>query len=138
MSREAQDEPDRRFGIGSSIPVLRMLDEADTRAFYIDILGFAIDWEHRFEPESADSPLYMQVRLGDAVLHLDGHKDRDAPVTEVRIPVRRIEEFCADLRARWPGSDKPEAVDPRYEGRNTDLNLIDPSGNLLVFWLEGE
>ena len=33
------------------------------------------------------------------------------------------------------GADYPEAVavDPRYQGRNTDLNIWDPFGNYLVF-----
>ena len=39
---------------------------------------------------------------------------------------------------RWRRSklrdDKPEVVDPRYEGLKTDMNIYDPSGNLLVFW----
>ena len=32
------------------IPILRLFDEAVARAFYIDFLGFAVDWEHRFKP----------------------------------------------------------------------------------------
>ena len=51
------------FEIGSYIPVLRMSDEAEAKAFYVDCLGFEIDWEHRFE-DSPSSSLYMQVRLG--------------------------------------------------------------------------
>ena len=30
--------------------------------------------------------------------------------------------------------ERPEVIDPRYEGRNTDMIQTDPSGNLLVFW----
>jgi catechol 2,3-dioxygenase-like lactoylglutathione lyase family enzyme len=33
------------------IPILRIFDEAKARAFYVDWLGFKVDWEHRFEPE---------------------------------------------------------------------------------------
>ncbi len=36
------------------IPILRMFDEAAARAFYVDLLGFRVDWEHRFE---SDLPL---------------------------------------------------------------------------------
>ena len=42
-------------------PIFRMFDEAKAREFYIDYLGFEIDWEHRFHD---GAPLYMQVRLG--------------------------------------------------------------------------
>ena len=120
--------------IGSSIPVLRMLDEAAARRFFLDFLGYEVEWEHRFN-DSPASPLYMQIRLGDSVLHLNGHADDDAPVCEVRVPVQGIGEFCAELQARCSaGQEKPVIVDPRYEGVGTDLNLIDPSGNMLVFW----
>ena len=30
------------------IPVLRIFDIAKAREFYIDWIGFTIDWEHRF------------------------------------------------------------------------------------------
>lgn len=112
-----------------------MLDEKKTKAFYLDYLGYQVDWEHRFDPQSKDSPLYMQVRQGDSVFHLNGHADGDSPVAEVRIPVHNLDAYCEHLGRKTAGAEKPEAVDPRYEGEKTDLNLYDPSGNLLVFWL---
>jgi hypothetical protein len=127
-------EPSQEFGIESSIPILRMLDETKARSFYVDFLGFKVEWEHRFDG-SPNSPLYMQIRLGDAVIHLNGHAEEDAPVAEVRIPVHRLDDYCEYLRSKTPGDEKPEIVDPRYEGKNTDMNLYDPSGNFLVFWL---
>ena len=38
------------------IPILRSFDEATAKEFYVEFLGFKIDFEHRFEP-------------GDAALH---------------------------------------------------------------------
>ena len=38
--------------------ILRFFDESKAREFYIDYLGFKVDWEHRF---ANDMPLYMQV-----------------------------------------------------------------------------
>lgn len=121
------------FTFGSSIPVIRMLDEAKARAFYLDYLGFEIDWEHRFRPTD-DSPLYIQVHLGDAVIHLNGHASEDNPVAEVRIPVTGIEAYCAHLVAKDTPFEKPNVGDPRYEGKPSDMNLSDPFGNLIVFW----
>ena len=37
-----------------------MLDEKKSKAFYIDYLGYKVDWEHRFNDDS-QSPLYMQI-----------------------------------------------------------------------------
>jgi hypothetical protein len=43
---------------GKTTPILRIFDEAKAREFYVDFLGFKIDWQHRFE-ESL--PLYLQI-----------------------------------------------------------------------------
>lgn len=117
----------------SSIPVLRMFDEAAARAFYVDYLGFRVDWEHRFHPDP-NSPLYMQISQGAAVIHLNGHAQPDAPISEVRIPVRGLERYCEHLCAKNADYPKPEVVDPRHEGRKTDMNIFDPFENYLVFW----
>ena len=49
------------MSLGKTIPILRIFDEAKAREFYLEFLGFAVDWEHRFTP---DLPLYMQVFAG--------------------------------------------------------------------------
>lgn len=123
------------FQIGSSIPVLRMTDESAVKAFYVDYLAFEIEWEHRFH-DTPESPLYLQLRLGEAIVHLNGHATVDDPPSEVRIPVKVIEAFCEHLRPRAEatGQPTPVVVDPRGAGRNTDMNLKDPDGNLLTFW----
>jgi len=51
------------FEISSSIPVILMFDEAASRAFCVDYLGFEIQWEHRIH-KTAESPLYLKLRLG--------------------------------------------------------------------------
>jgi len=33
----------------SAIPLLRIFSETKAKEFYIDFLGFSVDWEHRFE-----------------------------------------------------------------------------------------
>jgi hypothetical protein len=53
--------------LGRTTPILRIFDEAKAREFYVDFLGFKIDWEHRFEP---GTPLYMQVSKDECLLHL--------------------------------------------------------------------
>jgi hypothetical protein len=122
--------PSRGFKMGSAIPVLRMLDEAEAKAFYLDYLGFQVDWEGR---QSLTSPLYMQIRLGDALLHLDGHAGEDAPISQVIIQVVGLQQYCDYLIAMKAEYPKPWPVDPRYQGRNTDMNIDDPFGNYLIF-----
>ncbi len=43
------------------IPTLRMFDIARAREFYLDYLGFKVDFEHRFEP---DLPLFLGISRG--------------------------------------------------------------------------
>jgi hypothetical protein len=127
------DKPSTGFSLKSSIPVLRMLDESKAKSFYLDYLGYLVDWEHRFS-DTLDSPLYMQIHHGDSVLHLNGHADSDSAVCEVRIPVGGLEQYCGYLVAKETVWEKPELVDPRGVGHVTETNLLDPSGNHLVFW----
>jgi hypothetical protein len=42
--------------LGIITPILRSFDEAKAREFYIDYLGFSVDWEHRFE-QSRSQPV---------------------------------------------------------------------------------
>jgi hypothetical protein len=36
---------------GPIIPILRIFSEEKAREFYLEYLGFTLDWEHRFEPD---------------------------------------------------------------------------------------
>jgi hypothetical protein len=42
-----------------------------TRAFYVDGLGFAVEWEHRFEP---GFPVFTQVSRDGLALFLAEHE----------------------------------------------------------------
>lgn len=68
--------------LGKVTPILRIFDEAKALEFYVDFLGFKVDWQHRFE---ANYPLYLQVSLGDCVLHLSEHHGDASPGAAVRI-----------------------------------------------------
>ena len=46
------------------VPTFRIFSLEKAREFYLDFLGFKIDWEHRFDPTA---PVYMQVSRGKAL-----------------------------------------------------------------------
>lgn len=50
-----------------AIPTFRITDYDKAIEFYVDCLGFKVDWEHRFK---ATDPIYMQMSKNDLVLHL--------------------------------------------------------------------
>ncbi len=110
------------------IPILRIFDEAKARAFYIDFLGFAEDWAHRFEP---DLPLYIQVSLGECVLHLSEHHGDCCPGAALRIEVDGLEAFHASLLAKRFRYARPGLETTPWG--SLDMTVTDPFGNRLVF-----
>jgi catechol 2,3-dioxygenase-like lactoylglutathione lyase family enzyme len=109
------------------IPILRLFDEASTRAFYVDFLGFTVDWEHRF---AADLPLYLQVSRGGCVLHLSGHHGDSTPGSTVRIGIDDIDALQAELVAKQYKHARP-GINTQPWGR--DMPIKDPAGNTLIF-----
>ncbi|MCI4588885.1 VOC family protein [Sphingobium sp. BYY-5] len=115
--------------LGTITPVLRSFDEARTRAFYCDFLGFKPVFEHRFEP---DSPLYMGVILGACELHLSEHYGDATPGSAIRIAVDDVTAYAAQLRAKNFGNARPGAPDKTDWG-SLELTITDPAGNKLTF-----
>lgn len=52
------------------IPAFRITDYTRSMAFYVDQMGFKIDWEHRFEPHF---PAFVQITKDNMTLYLTGH-----------------------------------------------------------------
>lgn len=111
------------------VPILRSFDETSARAFYVDFLGFKVDWEHRFEP---GLPLYMQLSLGDCVLHLSEHHGDCSPGAAMRIETKDLEAFCAQLLAKQYKHARPGINDMPWGTR--DMSIGDPFGNRLTFF----
>jgi uncharacterized glyoxalase superfamily protein PhnB len=109
-------------------PILRMFDERKAREFYVDFLGFQVDWEHRFAP---DLPLYLQVSRGGCVLHLSEHHGDCCPGAAMRIEVEDIEAFHAELAEKQYGYARPQVEQTPWGTR--DMSVKDPFGNRLTF-----
>jgi hypothetical protein len=80
-------------------PILRIFDETKAKEFYLDYLGFRVDWEHRFDD---NFPLYMQVSRGACLLHLSEHHGDACPGSAIRIPCDDIESLHAELDSKDP------------------------------------
>jgi len=108
-------------------PILRIFDEAKARQFYIDYLGFSVDWEHRFEE---GLPLYLQISRGDCVLHLSEHHGDCCPGAAMRIETDSLEAFHKELHT------KNTKYGPNIEKMpwgSLDMSVKDPFGNRLTF-----
>jgi predicted enzyme related to lactoylglutathione lyase len=108
-----------------AVPILRMLDVKTAKAFYVDLLGFKIEWEHRFAP---DYPLYMQVVRAGLRLHLSEHNGDATPGSAVYIQVQGLDRLQTELRAK--GSHVGIEEGP---GESRRLQIHDPFGNRLRF-----
>lgn len=115
-------------------PVLRIFDVPKALEFYVDWMGFKVDWEHRYGP---DFPLYMQVSMDDLVFHLTEHYGDACPGAKVYI------EYTGDLPAyqQLLRSKNYRYYKPGLEeapwGELT-MELIDPFGNKLLFAAPGK
>lgn len=109
-------------------PILRSFDEAKARAFYVDFLGFTVDWEHRFEPHL---PLYMQVSRSGCVLHLSEHHGDCCPGAALRIETPELDALHAELCNKPYGFARPSVADMPWGTR--DMSVTDPFGNRLTF-----
>ncbi|HZN26684.1 MAG TPA: glyoxalase superfamily protein [Burkholderiales bacterium] len=114
--------------LGVPTPILRIFDEAKAREFYVDFLGFNIDWEHRFEP---GLPIYMQVSKDDCKLHLSEHYGDCTPGAALRIPVDELEAFQKELLAKQYKHARPGIEDMPWGTK--DMSVRDPFGNRLTF-----
>lgn len=110
-------------------PILRIFDETKAREFYVDYLGFTVDFEHRFEPEA---PLYMQVSSGDCKLHLSEHPSDACPGSTVRIAVDEIETSHESLTTKQYKYYRPGIHDTEWHTR--EVSVQDGFGNKLIFF----
>src|SRR5262249_20789769 len=53
------------------IPALRMTQYARSKEFYVDKLGFALEWEHRFGPKM---PVFCSISREGMQLYLSEHR----------------------------------------------------------------
>ena len=110
------------------IPILRSLDEAKAREFYIDFLGFEIEFEHRFDP---NAPLYMGLRLGACHIHLSEHFGDAVPGASIRVEVDDLDGYCAALNAKKYRHARPGILEQSWGMREMPIN--DPVGNKIIF-----
>jgi uncharacterized glyoxalase superfamily protein PhnB len=113
---------------GKTTPILRIFDEKKAREFYVDFLGFTVDWEHRFEP---DTPLYMQVSKDRCVLHLSEHYGDATPGASMRIETGDVDAFQKLLTSKHYKYARPGVQDMPWGTR--DMTVQDPFGNKLTF-----
>jgi len=115
-----------------AIPILRIFSVEKAKEFYLDFLGFTLDWEHRF---GDNFPLYAQVSRSGVKLHLSEHHGDASPGSTVLIWMRGIADYHRELTAKNDRYNKPGIEDAPWHARV--MQVSDPFGNRLRF-SEGE
>lgn len=113
--------------LSPAIPIIRIFSEEKAREFYLDFLGFSVEWEHRFEQ---NAPLYLQIRRSDLVIHLSEHYGDATPGSTVFVPIDNIDALQEELLAKDYTYAKPEVAAVPW-GRT--MQIADPFGNRLRF-----
>ena len=114
--------------LGRVTPILRSFDEAKAREFYVEFLGFNVDWEHRFEPAT---PLYMQVSKDECVLHLSEHFGDGTPGSHLRVEIDDVDAYQQQLLAKHYKHARPGVENTPWKTR--EMTIADPFGNRLTF-----
>jgi hypothetical protein len=113
--------------LSASIPILRIFSEEKAKEFYLDFMGFSLEWEHRF---GDNFPLYAEIKRSDLILHLSEHHGDATPGSAIFVPVQEIGVFQAELHAKSYRYAKP-GIEAMPWGQV--MEITDPFGNRLRF-----
>jgi uncharacterized glyoxalase superfamily protein PhnB len=110
-----------------TVSILRTFPGPEARRFYVDFLGFTVDWEHRF---GEGMPLYQQVSREGCVLHLSEHHGDATPGSAVRIEISDVRRLQRELAE---SSVYPLRIGFDRQPWGDDLAVPDPFGNRIIF-----
>jgi len=114
----------------SAIPILRIFDYDKAIEYYINWLSFKIDWENK--PDN--SPVYLQISLGEVVLHLSEHYGDSSPGCGVYIEnFKGLKEYHSKIASKEYKYFKPGLQKPLLKSKPLCMDIIDPFGNKLSF-----
>lgn len=104
-------------------PVLRILDEAQAKDFYVRGLGFTVDWEWRHEPHY---PIFMHVSRDGLAFFLSEHAGDAEVGGRVYLAVDDVDAWYAEIQERGLEADSPPQDQPWGQRETT---YCDPFGN---------
>ena len=118
--------------LGPAIPILDVRHIEEAIGFYIDRLGFDVDFRYEKDPEN-----YAGVRRDDVRLHMhrqpsEHFENGTSGRLKFRIPVDDPDALFAEFRAMGVLEDDVEVENTRWGTR--EFGFRDPDGNGLVFF----
>ena len=114
--------------VRQAISIFRIFDVSLARTFYLDYLGFTLDWEH---PDDGSAPRYMQVSRRGLALHLSEHHGDCSPGAAVFLWVEGLAEFHEEIRQKAYRYFNPTIEDAPWGAKL--MKITDPFGNRILF-----
>ena len=109
-------------------PVFQITDYAQAMAFYVDWLGFSIDWEER----PASGGCYLQISRSSLVLHLTTHPHESSVGARAMVDFAGLLSFHRLLLQKKSAFPPPQLHKATWNDKVMQLELFDPVGNCLV------
>jgi len=109
------------------IPQLRITNAVRSLAFYVDGLGFQVDWKHQFEE---GYPLFFQITRDGQTIFLTEHRGDCEVGAAVYFSVTDARALYAEFQQRGIAATNPPEDTP---WGTCEFLLTDPDGNKLRF-----
>lgn len=111
-----------------TIPIFRIFSVDKAKEFYVEFLGFKVDWEGRIDEKA---PIYMQISHAGCVLHLTEHYGDCCPGSTVYLRVKDVEDFHREISEKGYGFMRPAVEKTPFNSKC--MEVIDPFGNRIRF-----
>jgi catechol 2,3-dioxygenase-like lactoylglutathione lyase family enzyme len=108
------------------VPALRITSYQRSKAFYVDQLGFRVEWEHRFEPTF---PVFMSVARDEMQIYLTEHSGDCQVGGLVHFVIEDVKAWHREFTARGVQPTEPPNNDLGF----LNMTVTDPDGNQLRF-----
>lgn len=110
------------------IPILKVFDVIRAKEFYVDVMGFKVEWERGSDEKSN---IYMILSYEHILLYFTAYDDEVASVSSVFIEFSGLKEYHEFLMERKVGY---LFADPNMTPwKSLSMEVIDPFGNKLLF-----
>lgn len=110
------------------IPILRIFDYKKAIEFYVDWLGFKINWKHTFDN---NAPVYIEIERDGIIIHLSEHHGDGTPGTNVFVWCNGVKDFHTEIINKKYKYNKP-GLEKTFYG-SLAVTVIDPFHNQVIF-----
>jgi hypothetical protein len=108
------------------IPALRITQYECSKKYYVETLGFTVEWEHRFEP---NFPVFMSIIRDGMRIYLSQHSGDCQVGGLVHFVIPDVNAWHVEFRDRGA----IVAEQPNNDLGFLNMTIRDPDGNQLRF-----